>query len=515
MKKILATTLIVIVVGLLFLVVKGKLGNPQSTQLDTVGWKEEGPFELSPERGRFALLFSLVEDHSFYFSLPVARFAAPDLGYKNGKYVSLFAPLLSYTAVPFYLLGKYLGASQVGVFAVSGFFALLNWILIIKIAQKLRLSTVASFIASTIFLFASPAFAYATTLYQHHVSTFLILASLYLLFFEQSWLACFLIWFFFALSVPLDYPNLFLMFPIAFFAFFRPLILSLTPTMVFLSANFSKLLSLVGVVLPLVFFLWFNFMSYGNALQFSGTIGNARAIDSSGNPTSAVEVAPEDEEWYAHPDEHKRSALNFFQPRNFINGIYIHLFSPDRGIIVFSPVLFLGIIGAIILYHQNSKYTVLLSSVILANILLYSMWGDPWGGWAFGSRYLIPSYAILAIFLGVFLNHFRKNIMVLLIFLVLGCYSVYVNAAGALSTSANPPQVQVLELEKVSGRRERYSWDRNIEFLQAGSSKSFVYQTWLKDKISAWNYFIVIAGSISALILLLTIGLYFSRTSEN
>src|SRR5258708_7463039 len=96
-KQILITLGIGLFVLLVLTVsVKGKLGNINSTNMNTPYWTVTGPLELSVERGRFALTYSLAQDHSFYFSLPVARFSIPDLGYKNGHYVSLFAPAVSY-----------------------------------------------------------------------------------------------------------------------------------------------------------------------------------------------------------------------------------------------------------------------------------------------------------------------------------------------------------------------------------------------------------------------------------
>ena len=95
MKKIL---LVLIVFLVLFLTVRGIPGNPNKINMNDPKWVE-GPFELSPERGRFALTFSLVEDKSFEFGLPVARFATPDLGYINGKFVSIFTPGFSFLTI--------------------------------------------------------------------------------------------------------------------------------------------------------------------------------------------------------------------------------------------------------------------------------------------------------------------------------------------------------------------------------------------------------------------------------
>src|SRR5690606_17399700 len=125
--------------------------------------------------GRFALAYSLIENNSFYFTEEIARFASPDVGFHKGNYVSLFAPLLSFLATPGYLLGKYLGASQVGAFATISVFAILNLLLIRSVATKLGANSIAATIGAISFVFASPAFAYAVNLYQHHVSTFLIL----------------------------------------------------------------------------------------------------------------------------------------------------------------------------------------------------------------------------------------------------------------------------------------------------------------------------------------------------
>ncbi len=139
------------------------------------------------------------------------------------------------------------------------------------------------------------------------------------------------------------------------------------------------------------------------------------------------------------------------------------------------------------------------------------MWGDPWGGWAFGSRYLIPAYAILSIFIAALLDHFRKNIFIIATFLVIASYSVYINTAGALSSSANPPKVQILGLEQLSGRRERYSFDRNVEYLKFNNSKSFVYQAWAKNYLNAWEYFQVITITIIIILSVASLGLYIKR----
>ena len=63
----------------------------------------------------------------------------------------------------------------------------------------------------------------------------------------------------------------------------------------------------------------------------------------------------------------------------------------------------------------------------------------------------MPSYALLSILISTALTKYEKKYLFILIFIVLFSYSSFVNTSGALSSSANPPQVEVLELEKLSG----------------------------------------------------------------
>src|ERR1700733_3990891 len=161
-KKVIGNILLVLFVAvILVLSVRGLPGNPTPAQLNTATWVNNGPFELSPERGRFALLYSIVEDHSFHLQPALAKFTAPDVGYWNHAYVSIFAPSISLLAVPGYIIGRYFGDSQFGAFAWMSLFALFNVLLIRIIAIRLGANPIAASIAALTFLFATPAYAYA------------------------------------------------------------------------------------------------------------------------------------------------------------------------------------------------------------------------------------------------------------------------------------------------------------------------------------------------------------------
>lgn len=495
--------------------IRGLNGNPTVTDLNQTFWREAGPFELSPERGRFALTYSLLEDNSFYFSIPLARFIVPDVGYHNGHYVSLFAPGVSFLVAPGYLLGKFFNASQLGVYVMISLFALLNLLLIRTIAREFQARDAAAWLGGLVFLFATPAYTYAVNLYQHHFSTFLILLSSLILIKTKKIWPLFIVFFLCAMSIVIDYPNLFLMFPIGVSAFLRMIAIKKNKTAVKLHLNLVHFLTLLGVIIPLVFFAWFNLKSYDNPFQLSGTVKGVNEIGINGQPAVTQKIDPEAVSDFVNQSNPQRSALGFFDTRNLLSGFYLHLFSPDRGVAVFAPVLFLGILGLVI--ANINKFKVMFIGVLGANFVLYSLWGDPWGGWAFGSRYLIPAYAILSVFLAIALTKFGRNWLFLLSFSLLLSYSIAVNSLGAITTSMNPPKIEALPLEALSGKRERYSFDRNWEYLHTNGSKSFAYKSWLRSYLSPVEFYYLLTGvlMLTAASLITINYLYFYETSKH
>lgn len=506
MKKLINLKALIKIVGLtaftlfcaavLFVSVRGNYGNPQPGELIEREWRDDGPFELSPERGRFGLLYSMIEDRSFYFSTDIARFVVPDLGYKDGKYVSLFAPATSFLAMPGFWIGKYFGTSQVGSFLTISLFALINLFLVYAISRKLGAGVYAALLGGLIFLFATPAYAYGVNLYQHHISTFLILlASLIVISTNKVW-PMFLVWFLCAASISVDYPNLFLMMPIGIYGLGKMFQIVKDKKLIVYRFKLWGILTFLGLVIPVLFFLWFNNKSYGNPLQFSGTVASVRAIDANGMPTSPNKTVPETVDEFLNEGNQNKSATLFFESRNLLNGLYLHFVSRDRGILYFTPIILIGLIGLVIANKQQNKYLPMFFGILAVNVVLYSLWGDPWGGWAFGSRYLIPAYAIMSAFVALALSKANKKWLIILISYPLIIYSVSVNTLGAITTSAVPPQVEALSLESISGKQERFSYDRNLEYLNAGRSKSFVYKTWLSGKISSINFYYILTGSI-------------------
>lgn len=493
-------------IAVLGLSIRGFHGNPDESTFNNNDWKENGPLELSPERGRFALTYSVVENNSLKFTPSVARLALPDLAINKGEFVSLFAPGVSFLIIPGYILGKYFGASQVGSFAVVAFFALINLFLVRSISKILGAKEIAATVGGLIFLFATPAFAYAVTLYQHHISTFLILASIYILLkWQKSLLPVFGVAFLTAASLSIDYPNIILMAPIAIYSVLRFFKVTSLKSSFKIEFRILSLLTILGVILPMAFFFWFNKTSYDNPLQLAGTLARVKAIDQFGNPVPDQELV--------ESLQKEKTASGFFKTRNMLNGFYIHFLSVDRGVIYYTPVVLLGILGIFVVYKKNRVITALLLSVIGVNILLYSMWGDPWGGWAFGSRYLIPSYALLSILAVISLENYRRKTLFTLIFLTLSIYSIFVNTLGAITTNKLPPEGEAKSLEQISGRQEKYSFARNIDILANNESKSYFYNYYGQNYLSATEYYLALSSVIVILISTLIIATRIAKES--
>jgi len=495
LKTVFNTIFFLFIVVILAISLRGNLGNPNSKEMNSKDWKQDGPFELSPERGRIALTYSLVENKSFIFDLDIAKFVAPDVAQRpDGKYVSLFAPGVSFSAIPGYIIGKYFGASQVGAYATSGVFALFNVILIYLIAKKFGVTKAASMIASLIFLFATPAFAYAVNLYQHQISVFLMLASIYTLIRWKNVWSLGVVWFLLATSIAIDYPNAIIFSPIAIFALTRMFDLRKNLEKITIKFKYLGILTFFTAVIPLGFFMWSNVQAYNDPFQLAGTLKSVKVVQDEKTLTDRQLVQRELEE--QNQNKKEKTATGFFKTRNLLDGFYIHVPSSERGIIWYTPVILFGTLGAYFLYKKVPAITTLLIGLIGTNIVLYSMWGDPWGGWAFGSRYLIPCYAISAIFIGIALSYFRKKSLFLIFFIPVFAYSVLVNTLGAITTSTVPPKVEAVALEKLSGVQEKYSYDRNIDYLKSNQSKSFVWRTFAKDKIPALYYYWAVASAI-------------------
>ncbi len=499
MKQILIIIFIAILGSMLYAgTLRGISGNPKGSMIKNNLDQATKPFELSPERGRFLLTMSLAEDKSFALNNELANAAYPDVGYYKGRYYIYFAPGISLLALPFYEIGKMFNISQVASFASIAFFAILNLIVIFLIAKNIfKLSSSLSLTCALIFGFASTSWSYAITLYQHHVTTFFILSSFYAIWkYRQNkafgWLWAFYTWLAFGLAISIDYPNA---------VFFIPNILYLLISSLQISKKGVNMINVkfrLAVIFTSVIFLfivllngYYNYVNFGSPLRVSGSLTGAKTIQEH-NLLNTSQGQKEIQQI-----QQTKEPLTFFHEETIPRSFSIMLFSRDRGLFLYSPIFMLGILGLYLLRKQINLEWGILIATALCILFLYSSWDDPWGGWAYGPRYLIPSMSILSLFIGLWLQNSKHNIIAGLITFILFAYSCAIALLGALTTNQVPPKVEADYLHM------KYNFLLNLGYLKDSRSGSFFFNQFASAHMSLIQYFLIIYSVLMLIVFIL------------
>jgi len=495
MKKILLSILFLVFSFLILsLVIPGSFGNPNISNINEDVWRN-GPFEYA-QRARYGLIYSFVEDGRLDLPVEVAKFSMPDIGYDNGKYSVLFAPGTSFALIPGYVAGKMYNYAQLGVFYEILLFSIINAYLISLISRKLGANFYFSIFASFIFLFATPVFFYSVNLYQHQVTLFLFLMALYFATFYKSFISTSLVFLIYGFAFLVDYPNALILLPVALYSIFQNVKYRLLDSNIVININWRKILAVFSVIPGIMLLLWFNKTLFSNPFQLTGTTQDVIGIQESGQPVLDEQNIDENHDQKDVEFTKNKSAFGFFDTRNLIQGLSVHLLSPDRGIIYYAPVLLFAFFGLQRIRSINRVRFALLISLIGVNIILYSMWGDPWGGWSFGSRYLIPTYAVACIILAFsFEKIFSKSVTLIIFFAVL-VYSILVNSMGIFSGTVTPPKIEAEFLEKKYGVEQDYTFRKGLKELQNGKTKSFIYKRYFNEAISTADYYDYIAATL-------------------
>ncbi len=476
------------IVGSFFylLTLKGVPGNPTPLAIKENLSKATKPLELSPERGRYILVYSLAENKSFALSNELGEVAAPDVGVHGGKYYIYFGPGVSILALPLYLIGKNYNFAQVFTFSTIAIFASLNLLVIYLIARNIfRLPTWASLLASFLFGFGSTAWSYAITLYQHQVTTFFILSSFYAIWKyrqgkKHEWLWALYVWTVIGYSIFVDYPNAILMLPVMLFFLISSFLINIGSQKVKIVWRSSYLITSIAFISIMFIHGYYNYVHFGDWKKLSAEIEGYKQIQK-----EKLLISKSREE-KIKTLANKKSVSGFFKEENMPRGLAILLFSRDRGIFLYAPIFILAILGIIALAPKSSAEIISFLFFIAVNIFLYSSWGDPWGGWAYGPRYLIPSMAILSIFVCAWLTKAKRLLLSKISTLILFAYSSFIALLGALTTSQVPPKVEADFLKM------KYNFLLNWDYFIDGKSGSFIFNEFAAKYLTLQKYFLAI-----------------------
>ncbi len=488
-----------IALAIFVLTIKGDAGAPVAFQYGDRSTVVGGPFESSGSTSRFALTEAIVQRGTVFFTEDQAKFSSPDLVFHNGKFFTIFTPGVSFLGVPLYALGRVFGMPQVGAYATVALFALLNIFLIAALARKLGASLPAGLLAGVSFAFATNAFSYATTYTQHIMGATIILASLLIAASKPNLLLSILLGILAGVGMLLDIPNLFMLVPVAILFLTKHIHSERKQNKVFLRIKAGFLIVLLGLLPVLLLYGWYNHELSGSSTSLAQFIGRTDYED------ARLPEPPEKVDAYA--------AKLPFNTRLLLPGFYTLLLSNERSWIFYSPVLFFGLIGGYVAYKKkdtNGLATTVIA-VLVVNILLYAMFADPWGGWSFGPRYLIPGAAMLAVLLSAALERFVKNIFFIVGFAAFFLYSAFVNVIGVLTTTQVPPRHEVLG----AGLQIPWTFEYNYQLFEANRLGSLVYNVFLTPTLTSQVYAGIILGLVVLLAGFLYTMLLFYRGKKN
>jgi hypothetical protein len=478
---------ITILIGLaaIFLVglsLQGIKGNPNYFQnhLDIRGG---GPYESSGSTSRFALTKSIVDNHSLSLSKELAIFASPDITLYNGKFFTIFAPGISFLAVPLYMLGQYFHEGQMFTYFLNVLFGLLNIFLIYKVSKKLKIPDYLGWLSGFVFLFATNALAYVGTLTQHQVSTSLVLLATLNSFEERNLKQNIIFGLLFAGGILVDIPNAFMMMPALVLILVKHFDWQETKQKIKINFKLSVFGLVLGLIPLLICYGIYNHQLTGSYIKIGQFIGRT-AINS-----DATEKVLTNNTGISSINKDLTLVSTPYNPRLELNGFYILLFSDERGIFYYSPILLIGFLGLVFLYRHKEKRVLVsvLAGVALICVLTYSMFGDPWGGWGFGARYMIPAEAILSIGIGEAIDRFRRKLYLLFIAGALLIYSVAIAVVGAITTTSIPPRVEAIHLSTFIP----YTYQRGIDLIHQNISNSLIFNSLLINKINVSSYYLL------------------------
>ena len=387
-------------------------------------------------------------------------------------------------------MGKQYNLSQVTAYLAVSFFATLALILLFKIGREIfKLSLWLSLLPPIIFAFASTSWSYAVTLYQHHITTFLILLSFYSVWryglrSRFSWIWAGVVWLSYGYSLLVDYPNAILMLPVMVYFFLTALKIHKGKTEVRLDLRLSIVTTSILFVVAVGLHAFYNQVNFGSWKRVSGSLVGYKTIKEKNL------LKQKNSEKLTTAEQAKRSVVRFFAEEKLPTGFSILLFSRDRGFFLYSPIFILALLGIYKIRKKIDLKIGTLLGIIGVNLFLYSSWGDPWGGWAYGPRYLIPSMAILSLFISFWFANLKHKLLGKLVILPLFVYSAAIALLGALTTNQIPPKVEADYLKM------KYNFLLSLDYLISQRSGSFLYNEYFSRFYDLQQYYLMILLSV-------------------
>ena len=393
-------------------------------------------WDSASERTRYAQIKAIIEGNVFYIDRFIPSFPHPQLWDlslpPNGHYYPNKPPGLTFLGVPVVYITSVLRIP----YPLDGFILILltccftsaTVVLLYSLCiRSFGMSEKVSLLVSLIYSFATFAFPHAVTLYSNSFSAFFVFSVVYLLVSQnkkeegKNQITRLLVSGIMAGYLPLlDYSNVLLFLPFLLYIFF--------------SKNRRYIgIFLLPVTLWLVVLLTYHYVCFGD--PFITSYGYAI---------------------------NTRNTFDWGYTRPLHLGLLRFLFTPRRGIFIYSPVLIFSIFGFYVMLKdkQDRKEGVLFLSSFLIILFFFSALAYS-SGWVFGSRRLDPVLPLLCIPIGRVLQSpkkvfFSKNTLTnsflekngtklfWFAFSALFLLSIVINGLGAI-TDVHPMNLEYLD----------------------------------------------------------------------
>ena len=446
-----------------------------------------GPYESSHERSSFAVVLAMASYHDVSLTQPLADFGSPDVGYYKGKFYSFFPPGLAVLGYPLYLLGQHFNLAVVFTYGLVPVMSICALIVLFFICRHVfKFSASLSVIAVTILGIGTIFWNYSITLYQHIPTILLLFGSFYSAWrFRQggrtSWVWAVLVWTCYALGPLFDYPNLMLLLPVIVYFFASSVTYSKPRSGQGFTVGIQKAFVFGAIAAVLVFGaqLYYNYRVFGNWKIYSNVLPRYDQ-----KTYSYTQLSSQDTEQIA---AQKSEVSSIFREVNLPNGIYILTVSVDKGLFLYMPIFLLSLLGMYVVRKKITYEIATLLGVVGVNLLLYASFGDPWGGLSYGPRYLLPSIAVLPIFIGLWISSLGKfEWLGRIATFALFAYSSGVALLGAVTRNVVFPKNEALYVDT-----SNKFWF-NFHFLKLGQSGSVAYNALFAGHMSLATYYIVL-----------------------
>jgi hypothetical protein len=522
MKKIPAQSIVtllvsLVVITLMMFVVKGSVKNGklqfQYQDSTAIG----GPFEASNSSSRYALVEAMVDQHTFFLNIDQAKFASPDVSDYRGKYLSLFTPGVSMFATPFYVIGKRIGFPQLVTYFFTLLCAVFDIFLIAKLAKKIGAGFYSSLFGGLAFVFATNALSYSLTLTQHIFSVALLITAVLNASEKRTFWRDILFGVVAGVATLVDLPNIIMLLPVGIYVIAKHFEMRVEQEGNEKKEKFSFSLSIIGLaigILPFAgLFLFYNHFTTGSYTKLAQTIGRTQQFRDGQTPGRTADSASVSSMSNENDQRGESSVPSVFNTRRQLAGLDLLLLSDERGWFYYEPIVFIGIIGLFFAYSKKGQVrevAILTFGVILFTITIYSMFGDPWGGWAFGPRYLISATAFACAGIGVALQKLRRNPVLIIATALLLVYGIVVNTTGAMTTSLVPPKIEADSLANPIP----HTYEYNENLLGQNFSSSLIYQTQFSQMMTSQEYAYLFMGCVSLFLLLFILASQFESKEK-